>query len=66
MHTPIIALNQRLSFRDKARLNACIARDLADSFGGNTADYLKPLNQKLRKEICLHSQNLKAKMAVAA
>ena len=66
MHTPIIPLNQRMSFRDKARLNACIARDLADSFGGSTADYLRPLNHKLKKDINFHYRRLKAKMAAAA
>lgn len=66
MVTPIIPLNQRLSFRDRARLNACIARDLADNFGGNTADYLRPLNHKLREEIHHHHQCMNDEAAVAA
>lgn len=66
MNTLIIPLNQRLSFRDKARLNVCIARDLADNFGGNPADYLRPLNRKLKKEIYSHFHELKGKVAVAA
>ncbi len=37
------------ALREKARLNASIARDLADSFGGDMADYLKRLNKHLRK-----------------
>jgi hypothetical protein len=40
-----------MSLRDKARLNICIAKDLADSFGGRKADYLIPLNRKLRMKI---------------
>ena len=42
-----------VSWRDKARLNICIARDLADSFGGRKAEYLKRLNQNLRTRIAL-------------
>jgi len=41
----------KMSLRDKARLNICIAKDLADSFGGDKADYLKRLNQKLKAKI---------------
>ena len=40
-----------MSFREKARLNVCIAKDLAENFGGKKADYLKMLNQKLRAQI---------------
>ena len=40
-----------MSFRKKARLNVCIAKDLAENFGGKKVDYLKMLNQKLRKKI---------------
>ena len=39
------------SWRDKARLNICIAKDLADSFGGSKTEYLKRLNHKLRRKI---------------
>jgi hypothetical protein len=42
-----------MSWRDKARLNICIAKDLADSFGGRKAEYLKRLNQNLRTKIAL-------------
>ena len=45
----MIPMNYKMSLRDKARLNICIAKDIADTFGGSKADYLKRLNQKLRK-----------------
>jgi hypothetical protein len=44
-----------MSFREKARLNVCIAKDLAENFGGKKADYLKMLNQKLRIQITFNS-----------
>ena len=44
-----------MSFREKARLNVCIAKDLAENFGGKKADYLKMLNQKLRVQISFTS-----------
>ncbi len=37
------------ALRDKARLNTSIARDLADCFGGDIADYLKRLNKNLKR-----------------
>ena len=37
-----------MSLREKARLNVCLAKDLAENFGGRKADYLIKLNQKLR------------------
>ena len=40
----------KMSYREKARLNVCIAKDLAENFGGKKADYLKMLNQKLRAQ----------------
>ena len=43
----------KASWRDKARLNICIAKDLADSFGGRKTEYLKRLNQNLRMRIAL-------------
>jgi hypothetical protein len=51
MHTELIPLNKKISFRAKARLNICIAKDLAENFGNNKAFYLKKLNQKLRTQI---------------
>lgn len=44
-----------MSFREKARLNVCIAKDLAENFGGKKVDYLKLLNQKLRVQIIINS-----------
>ena len=40
-----------MSLREKARLNVWLAKDLAENFGGRKADYLKKLNQGLRKRI---------------
>ena len=62
----VIPLEYRMSLRDKARLNICIARDLADSFGGSKADYLKRLNQRLRIRITLHSNRISNCLAKAA
>jgi hypothetical protein len=45
--------NKKTAWRKKARLNNCIAQDLANSFGGKKADYLKRLNQKLRAKIAV-------------
>ncbi len=50
--------HEEMSLRDKARLNVDIARDLADSFGGDIADYLKKLNGKLKKLQCPMSTEL--------
>ena len=46
-----------MSFREKARLNVCIAKDLAENFGGKKVDYLKMLNRKLRAQIMLKSSS---------
>ncbi len=43
------------ALRDKARLNRRIARDLADCFGGDIADYLKRLNRNLKNQIAVGS-----------
>jgi hypothetical protein len=40
-----------MSLREKARLNVWLAKDLAENFGGRKADYLKKLNQSLKKRI---------------
>ena len=45
----------KMSWRNKARLNICIAKDLADSFGGRKEDYLKRLNRNLRMRIALYT-----------
>ena len=56
----------KMSLRDKARLNICIAKDLADSFGGREADYLIRLNRKLRMKITIDSENYTDCIAMAA
>ena len=56
----------KMSWRDKARLNICIAKDLADSFGGRKADYLIRLNRKLRMKIAIGSANFTNYLAKAA
>ena len=66
MFRTIIPFNSKMSLRDKARLNICIAKDLADSFGGSKADYLKRLNQRLRIRIALHSNRIFNCLAKAA
>lgn len=50
-----ISETNKMSFREKARLNVCIAKDLAENFGGKKVDYLKMLNQKLRAQIIVNS-----------
>jgi hypothetical protein len=66
MLSTLIPINDRMSLRYKARLNICIARDLADSFGGKKADYLIRLNRKLRVKITLGSVNFSNRLAKAA
>jgi hypothetical protein len=56
----------KMSWRDKARLNICIAKDLADSFGGRKADYLVRLNRKLKMKITIGSANFTNCLAKAA
>ena len=55
MFSTVIPGERKIALRHKARLNICLARDLADSFGGSKADYLKRLNQNLRLRITVHS-----------
>ena len=66
MFNTIIPLDMKMTFRDKARLNICMARDLAENFGGRKADYLIRLNRKLRTKIFLEPDNLISHMAKAA
>ncbi len=47
-------LNSKIYWRKKAQTNICIAKELADIFGGAKADYLKKLNQRLRFKIADH------------
>jgi hypothetical protein len=61
-----INLNSKVSIREKARLNICIAKDLADNFGGRKADYLIRLNRKLRMKIVIGSENFTDCIAIAA
>jgi hypothetical protein len=51
MFNSIIALNNKVAWRKKAQANICIAKELAEIFGGGKADYLKRLNRKLRIKI---------------
>jgi hypothetical protein len=66
MLNKLIQLNTKMSLRDKARLNICIAKDLADSFGGRKADYLIRLNRKLRIDHSLSEVHIKNCLAKAA
>ena len=66
MLSTVIQLDNKMSLRDKARLNICIARDLAESFGGRKADYLIRLNRNLKMKIAIDSANVADRMAAAA
>ena len=66
MLSTVISLDDRVSLQHKARLNICIAKDLAESFGGRKADYLIRLNRKLRMKITFGSVKLKDCLAKAA
>ncbi len=46
-----IPLTKKIFWRKKAQTNICIAKELADIFGGTKADYLKKLNHRLRIKI---------------
>jgi hypothetical protein len=46
-----IPLNNKIFWRKKAQTNICMAKELADIFGGAKADYLKKLNRRLRTKI---------------
>jgi hypothetical protein len=61
-----ININSKASIRNKARLNISIAKDLADSYGGRKADYLKSLNRKLRIKIAENSTHFTNCLAKAA
>jgi hypothetical protein len=53
----------KMSWKEKARLNICIAKDLADSFGGKKTEYLKRLNQNLRMRIACDTNQAFAEAA---
>ncbi len=59
-------INNKTAWRKKARLNVCIAKDLANSFGGKKADYLKRLNRKLRIQIAMDCSYNAHSFAMAA
>jgi hypothetical protein len=59
-------INNKMAWRKKARLNVCIAQDLANTFGGKKADYLKRLNRKLRIKIALDNSLNAHSFAMAA
>ena len=61
-----INFNSKACIREKARLNICIAKDLADSFGGRKADYLARLNRKLRRQIAMRATSYPQSLATAA
>jgi len=66
MFNTVVPINNKMSCREKVRLNICIAKDLADSFGGRKADYLIRLNRKLRMKIAIGSANFTNCLAKAA
>jgi len=66
MFNTVVPINNKMSCREKARLNICIAKDLADSFGGRKADYLIRLNRKLRMKIAIGSAKFTNCLAKAA
>ena len=66
MFNTVVSIKNKMSWRDKARLNIWIAKDLADSFGGRKADYLIRLNRKLRMKIAIGSANFTNCLAKAA
>jgi hypothetical protein len=58
--------SEQRAFREKARLNAWISRDLAEGFGGRKVDYLKRLNGRLKEEIHLCCRPASSGFAEAA
>jgi len=66
MYNTIIPFDARLSLREKVRLNIWIAKDLADSFGGRRADYLIPLNKKLKIKIAIGSSHERHSLMISA
>ena len=59
-------INSKMAWRKKARLNICIAKDLANSFGGKKSDYLKRLNNKLKRKIAMSNRLYPANFRMAA
>ena len=61
-----ISLNKKIFLRKKAQTNICIAKELADIYGGVKADYLKKLNHRLRIKIADHYRNYSSDYEKAA
>jgi hypothetical protein len=53
----------KYAWKKKAKTNIYIATELADSFGGRKADYLKRLNRRLRIKIAMEYMQPLAKAA---
>jgi hypothetical protein len=66
MFNTIIPFDIKLSLREKARLNIWLAQDLADSFGGRKADYLIPMNKKLKMKMTVHASRKGIALVMAA
>ena len=66
MPIKVLAVHHKILLRDKARLNICIAKDLAENFGGRKADYLIRLNRKLRINFSFSGVHIKDCLAKAA
>jgi hypothetical protein len=58
--------NNKAYWRKKAQTNICMAKELADIFGGAKADYLKKLNHRLRIKIADNSDIYSHAFAEAA
>lgn len=61
-----IPLNTKIFWRKKAQTNICIAKELADIYGGAKVDYLKKLNHRLRIKISDHYRNYSSAYEKAA
>ena len=66
MFSSNIPLNTKIYWRKKAQTNICIAKELADIFGGAKADYLKKLNYRLRMKIADNGSFYSSAFAKAA
>jgi len=55
-----------MSLREKARLSIWIAQDLAETFGGRKANYLIPLNKKLKMKMAVLASRELSALPIAA